>query len=262
MDMNFLVLKAFVVLPVFVRIFLFLRFSPFFATIRMSYLNFFFALILSIIVADKINVVYPLDSLISFSLILVGEAILGLIQAFFVSIIFNVFHLIGFFFSNQMGLAYANIFDIFAEEDSLIISQIFTYLFLLLFLSNNVLLRFFMIGVHDSVLNVRVEHMVNIKNYEFIKLIFYSFAILFEKALVISFPILGILLLLYLILGILAKTSPQINLLMISFSVSLGLGLIVLYIGFPSLVMSVQRVIELALESMRSALNLFSETLE
>ncbi|AHH09661.1 Flagellar biosynthetic protein fliR [Borrelia parkeri SLO] len=262
MNMNFLVLKSFVILPVFVRIFLFLRFSPFFATIRMSYLNFFFALILSVIVVDKINIVYPLDNLIAFTLILAGEAILGLIQAFFVSIIFNVFHLLGFFFSNQMGLAYANIFDVFAEEDNLVISQIFTCLFLLLFLSNNVLLRFFMIGVHDSVLNVRVENMVNIKNYEFIKLIFYSFAILFEKALIISLPILGVLLLLYLILGILSKTAPQINLLMISFAVSLGLGLIILYIGFPSLVMSVKRVIELALESMRNALNLFSETLK
>ncbi|AHH13773.1 flagellar biosynthetic protein FliR [Borrelia nietonii YOR] len=262
MNMNALVLKSFVVLPVFVRIFLFLRFSPFFATIKMGYLNFFFAFILSIIVVDKINVVYPLDNLIAFTLILAGEAVLGLIQAFFVSIIFSVFHLLGFFFSNQMGLAYANIFDVFAEEDNLVISQIFTYLFLLLFLSNNFLLRFFMIGVHDSILNVRVENMVNIRNYEFIKLIFYSFAVLFEKALVMSLPILGVLLLLYLILGLLSKTSPQINLLMISFAVSLGLGLIILYICFPSLVMSIKRVIELALESMRNALNLFSETLE
>ena len=62
MDINFLVLKSFVVLPVFVRIFLFLRFSPLFSTIRVGYLNFFFSLILSIILVDKINVVYPLDN--------------------------------------------------------------------------------------------------------------------------------------------------------------------------------------------------------
>ncbi|AHH05141.1 flagellar biosynthetic protein FliR [Borrelia miyamotoi] len=262
MNIDFLVLKSFVILPLFIRIFLFLRFSPFFSTIRISYLNFFFSLIISVIVVDKVNVIYPLDNLIAFALILLGEAILGLIQAFFVSIIFSVFHLLGFFFSNQMGLAYTNIFDVFAEEDNLVISQIFTYLFLLLFLSNDFLLRFFMIGVHDSVLNVRVENMVNVKSYEFIKLIFYSFAILFEKALVISLPILGVLLLLYLILGILSKISPQINLLMVSFSVSLGLGLIVLYIGFPSLVMSVNRVIELALGSLQNALNLFSRSLK
>ena len=150
-------------------------------------------------------------------LILLGEAILGLIQAFFVSIIFNVFHLLGFFFSNQMGLAYANIFDVFAEEDSLVISQVFTYLFLLVFLSNDILMRFFFVGVHDSVLNVRIENLVNVENYEFITLMLYSFAVLFEKALVISLPILGVLLLLYLILGILSKTSPQMNLLMLSF---------------------------------------------
>ncbi|BCR20883.1 flagellar biosynthetic protein FliR [Borrelia miyamotoi] len=262
MNIDFLVLKSFVILPLFIRIFLFLRFSPFFSTIRISYLNFFFSLIVSVIVVDKVNVIYPLDNLIAFALILAGEAILGLIQAFFVSIIFSVFHLLGFFFSNQMGLAYTNIFDVFAEEDNLVISQIFTYLFLLLFLSNDVLLRFFMIGVHDSVLNVRVENMVNVKSYKFIKLIFYSFSILFEKALLISLPILGVLLLLYLILGILSKISPQINLLMISFAVSLGLGLIVLYIGFPSLVMSVNRVIELALGALQNALNLFSRTLK
>ncbi|ACH93228.1 flagellar biosynthetic protein FliR [Borrelia duttonii] len=262
MNMDFLILKSFVVLPIFIRIFIFLRFSPFFSTIKMGYLNFFFSLILSIIVVDKVNVVYPLNNLTAFVLILLGEAILGLIQAFFVSIIFNVFHLLGFFFSNQMGLAYANIFDVFAEEDNLVISQIFTYLFLIVFLSNDFLFRFLVIGVYDSVLNVRVENMVNIKNYEFIKLVFYSFAILFEKSLIMSLPILGVLLLLYLILGIISKTSPQINLLMISFAISLGLGLIVLYITFPSFVISVKRVIELSLESMRNALNLFSETLK
>ncbi|AHH03247.1 Flagellar biosynthetic protein fliR [Borrelia nietonii YOR] len=52
---------------------------------------------MSIIVVDKINVVYPLDNLIAFTLILAGEAVLGLIQAFFVSIIFSVFHLLVFF---------------------------------------------------------------------------------------------------------------------------------------------------------------------
>ncbi|WKC57846.1 flagellar biosynthetic protein FliR [Borrelia sp. P9F1] len=262
MDINFLILKSFVVLPVFVRIFLFLRFSPLFSTIRVGYLNFFFSLILSIILVDKINVAYPLDNLFSFVLILLGEAILGLIQAFFVSIIFNVFHLLGFFFSNQMGLAYANIFDVFAEEDSLVISQIFTYFFLLLFLSNDVLMRFFFVGVHDSVLNVRIENLVNVNNYEFITLLFSSFSILFEKALVISLPILGVLLLLYLILGILSKTSPQMNLLMLSFSISLCLGLLILYVSFPSLTISVRRVIELAIESMRDALNLFSGVLK
>ncbi|WP_024653991.1 flagellar biosynthetic protein FliR [Borrelia persica] len=260
MNIDFLILKSFTVLPVFIRIFVFLRFSPFFSTIKMGYLNFFFALILSIIVVGKINLIYPLDNLTAFVLILAGEAVLGLIQAFFISIIFHVFHLIGFFFSNQMGLAYANIFDVFSEEDNLVISQIFTYLFLVIFLSNDFLFRFLVIGVYDSVLNVRVEHIVNIKNYELIKLIFYSFAFLFEKSLVMSLPILGVLLLLYLILGIISKTSPQINLLMISFTVSLGLGLIVLYIIFPSFVLSVKRVIELSLESMRHALNLFSET--
>ena len=262
MDMNFLVLKSFVILPVFIRIFLFLRFSPFFSTIRIGYLNFFFSLILSILVVNKINIVYPLNDLIAFTLILVGEAILGLIQAFFINVIFGVFHLLGFFFSNQMGLAYVNIFDVFLEEDNLVISQIFTYLFLLLFLSNDFLLLFFMNGVHDSILNVRVENIVNIKSYEFIKLILYSFTILFEKSLVISLPILGVLLLLYLILGILSKTSPQINLLMISFAISLGLGLIVLYIGFPSLVMSIKGVIKLALGSLKDALNLFSGSLK
>lgn len=82
MNIDFLVLKSFVILPLFIRIFLFLRFSPFFSTIRISYLNFFFSLIISVIVVDKVNVIYPLDNLIAFALILVGEAILGLIQVF------------------------------------------------------------------------------------------------------------------------------------------------------------------------------------
>ncbi len=174
---------------------MFLKFSPFFSTIKIGYFNFFFSLILSVIVVEKIKIIYPLDNMLSFALILLGEAILGLIQAFFVNIIFNVFHLVGFFFSNQIGLAYANIFDVFSEEDSMIISQIFAYLFLLLFLSSDFLLRFFVIGIHDSVLNIRVEHLVNMRNSGFVKLLLMSFGFLFEKALLISFPILSLLLL-------------------------------------------------------------------
>lgn len=262
MNLSFLVLKSFTILPILVRIFMFLKFSPFFSTIKIGYFNFFFSLILSVIVVEKIRIIYPLDSMLSFMLILSGEAILGLIQAFFVSIIFNVFHLVGFFFSNQIGLAYANIFDVFSEEDSMIISQIFAYLFLLLFLSSDFLLRFFVIGIHDSVLSIRVEHLVNMRNLEFIKLLLMSFGFLFEKALLISFPILALLLLFYLVLGILSKSSPQINLLIISFSTSLFLGLLILYIGFPSLAVSSKKVIELSLDSLASFLKLFSRVLK
>ncbi len=113
LNLSFLVLKSFTILPILVRIFMFLKFSPFFSAIKIGYFNFFFSLILSVIIVEKIKIIYPLDSMLSFMLILSGEAILGLIQAFFVSIIFNVFHLVGFFFSNQIGLAYANIFDCF-----------------------------------------------------------------------------------------------------------------------------------------------------
>ncbi len=89
-----------------------------------------------------------------------------------------------------------------------------------------------------------------------------SFGFLFEKALLISFPILALLLLFYLVLGILSKSSPQINLLIISFSTSLFLGLLILYIGFPSLAVSSKKVIELSLDSLASFVKLFSRVLK
>jgi flagellar biosynthetic protein FliR len=68
--------------------------------------------------------------------------------------------------------------------------------------------------------------------------------VLFEQALVISFPILGTLLIISVSLGLLAKAAPQMNLLMLGFPIKIGIAFMVLMLTVPLLVEAMGRVID------------------
>jgi flagellar biosynthetic protein FliR len=67
---------------------------------------------------------------------------------------------------------------------------------------------------------------------------------LFEQALVISFPILGTLLIISVSLGLLAKAAPQMNLLMLGFPVKIGIAFMVIMLTMPLLIENFERVID------------------
>jgi flagellar biosynthetic protein FliR len=59
---------------------------------------------------------------------------------------------------------------------------------------------------------------------------------LFEQSLIIAIPIMGVLILLSVTMGLLAKAAPQMNLLMVGFPIQITVGFVMMMAAMPFLI--------------------------
>ena len=72
---------------------------------------------------------------------------------------------------------------------------------------------------------------------------------LFETALLISFPILGTLLLVSISMGLLAKAAPQMNLLTMGFPITISVAFVVLFLTLPFLTEAMAAIVHQIFDS-------------
>lgn len=167
-------------------------------------------------------------------LVLVGEAMVGLLIGLYMLLVFAAFQVAGEFFSIQMGLGASEVFDPLAQVEIPLMGQFLYLISMLVFLQVDGFQQFLIAGVLRSFETIRAVDLVGGREV-LLRVFLGSLGRLFESALTISFPILGTLLLVSVSLGLLAKAAPQMNLLMMGFSISLGVAFIVLLLIVPFL---------------------------
>lgn len=155
---------------------------------------------------------------------LASEALLGFLLAFIVKLAFAAVQLAGQFMAFQMGFSMARAMDPTTGAQSTTLSQ-FLYLFTVLI--------FFAIDGHHILLQAVVAsfqivppngfHLSPTLSGVLVK----ASSQMFLIALKIAAPIMIALFLSNLCLGIVARTVPQVNILMIGFPINIGLGLII-----------------------------------
>jgi flagellar biosynthetic protein FliR len=67
---------------------------------------------------------------------------------------------------------------------------------------------------------------------------------LFQSALTISFPILGTLLLVSITMGLLAKASPQMDVLTMGFPLAIGVSFLLIFAAMPFLITAFVRIVD------------------
>lgn len=154
---------------------------------------------------------------------LITEAMLALFLAFTVRMFLTSVQIAGHFISFQMGLAMANTVDPETGSQNTVLSQ-FLYLLTILF--------FLGINGHHLMIHALVQsfHVVPPSGFA-LKPIFAEILIkvssdMFVIAIKMAAPIMIALFLSNLCLGIVARTVPQLNILMVGFPLNIGLGLI------------------------------------
>jgi flagellar biosynthetic protein FliR len=133
-----------------------------------------------------------------------------------------------------MGFGASEVFDPMSQIELPIIGQYLYILAILVFLS----LQGPALIIQAVYHSFELVTFTNFLNGQFIESpygIVSLFAQMFVVALRISMPIIGTLLLISVCLGLLAKAAPQMNLLMVGFPLSIGVGLIMILILLPGL---------------------------
>lgn len=195
---------------------------------------------------------YPLPpSGMQYGLLLLGEALLGALLGFLVYLAFAALRLAGQFISLSVGFGVAELFDPLSGHQSPLLSQVFSLLALLVFLSVGGLHRLLLVGVAGSFQALRAADLVISLEAGAVRgagLLLQraagSLTRLFSTALTIALPIFGALLLVSIALALLAKAAPQMNLLMLGLPVSLGAGLVLLLLTLPLLLDAAAAVID------------------
>ncbi|MFW5783363.1 MAG: flagellar biosynthetic protein FliR, partial [Spirochaetota bacterium] len=107
--------------------------------------------------------------------------------------------------------------------------------------------KIFLTGVYYSFQAVRAVDLVLLRE-DILMSILRGLSALFENALIISFPILGTLFLVQVVMGLLAKAAPQMNLLMLGFPFSIGVAFVLMLVSIPFLMEAFDRLIAVGFE--------------
>ena len=180
-----------------------------------------------------------------FLLLVAGEAIIGIIIGFFLTVIFAAFTTAGQFFSLQMGFAASAAFDPLAQVENPIIGQFLHLVAMLVFLIVGGFRELFLGGFWRSVQSLNIVALIEGRDSA-ISMIASGLPRLFLDATIISLPMLGTLFLVSLTTGLISKAAPQINILSEGFPIAIMVGYVVLFASLPFMVEAFAAVINSA----------------
>ena len=193
------------------------------------------ALMITIVIFPfAVNYVVPADG-VGFIFVAVGEIALGVITGFLITIIFTVFQLAGQMFAVQMGFGASQVYDPLAQVEIPVIGQLFNFIALFVFITTGAFQKIFIIGIVRSIEFVKATDLI-VQQELLLERALFALNSLFTQALVISFPMLGTLILLSVTMGLLAKASPQMNLMMVGFPIQITVGFVMIALSLPFLI--------------------------
>jgi flagellar biosynthetic protein FliR len=192
-------------------------------------------LTLSLILLPVVEIrpaVFPSEPL-HFLFLMVFEGLIGFILGLSIKVVFASIQLAGEFAGFQMGLSMAQIVDPSSGVDATLIAQLYYFLALLVFLSINGHHWFFRAVVQSF----RLLPSGGLDLHEGLYRYFLSLSgNMFLIGIKIAAPVTAILILTQVAMGIVAKMVPQINILITSFPVTIGLGMIFVGLSLELLV--------------------------
>ena len=186
-----------------------------------------------------------------FILLLLGEAVIGIILGFYLMLIFAAFSTAGQFFSLQMGFGASETFDPLAQIENPLMGQYLNLVSMLVFLVIGGFRDLFLGGFWHSVQSLNVGALVAGRE-PVISLMASGLSRLFVDAIVISLPILGTLFLTSLATGLISKAAPQINILSEGFPISILTAFLLIYASLPFMTEAFERVIGIGFANIQS----------
>ncbi len=161
----------------------------------------------------------------AFLLLIINETLLGLMIGLIARLIFTSVEFGGTVIGYQMGFAAANIFDPQNQRQTALISQFQNVFAILIFLSLDIHHYFLQTAVNSY--RLLPPGYLNFSG-EAVPFLIELSSRMFSLGAQFSAPVLAILLLSGLILGILARTFPQLNVFLLSFPLNISISFIVI----------------------------------
>jgi flagellar biosynthesis protein FliR len=180
---------------------------------------------------------------LEYVLLLAGEALIGIIIAFFLETIYAAFQAAGQFFSLQIGFGASEVYDPLAQVEIPLMGQFLNNIAMFVFLTIGGFQKLFLVGIQNSFVSLRAVDLVTHRQ-QVLNLLLSGLSGLFEQAFIICVPILGTLLVVSVAMGLMSKAAPQMNLMTEGFSISIMVSFIMLLVAMPIMMETFARVID------------------
>ncbi len=221
---------------IFVRVSSLIMTAPFFSSAAFPVqVKLFFALITSVMLypvipAQSVSISGDID-FISLAIMIILEVLTGVALGLVGQLIFAGLELAGRLVSIKVALGFASVVDSMTQQQSTIISNLFSMVAILVFLSidgdkiylNGLVESYSVIPLAQAEVHLAGPFMLEVATY------------LFIIGVQITSPFLIVLFLLDLSLAIFARIMPQANIMFIALPIKLGVGVILLILVTPYL---------------------------
>ena len=171
--------------------------------------------------------------------VLIQQILVGVAMGFSMRLVFAAFEMAGDLLGLQMGLAFAQFIDPARGMQTPLIGSFLGVLAMLTFLviDGHLLV---IAAVVQSFELIPISANLSVVNSQSIAL---AGSIMFMLALQISLPVMAAVLISNIVLGILARAAPQLNVMSIGFSITIGVGLWILWVSLPYLIAGIDGAI-------------------
>jgi flagellar biosynthetic protein FliR len=190
---------------------------------------------------------------LQYALLVGGEAAIGLIIGFFLTIIYTAFTMAGQLYSLQMGFGASEVYDPLAAIEIPLVGQLLNLIAMLVLLLTGGFRLIFLNGVFRSFQAMKAIDLV-LRQDQILSWFFQSMGDLFLQSLVLSLPILGTLFLISVATGLLSKAAPQMNLLTEGFPLSISVAFIILMVSMPFMTEAFSRILDSGFRDLASML--------
>lgn len=221
-------------LLIFIRMASFFVSAPFFSIPNVprrvkAGLAVFFSIIVYHGILPHETVVY--ESIVSFAIIIIKEAIAGLIIGLGANIVFSITQLAGKIADMEMGLSMVQLFDPLSNDSTGFMGTIYDY---------GVMLILFITNMHHFIIRAFIEtyRVIPIGGVKFSseKIVSASLQFLADYVAIafrFCLPVMAAIMLLNALLGVLAKTSPQMNMFAVGIQLKIffGFAVVILTVG-------------------------------
>jgi flagellar biosynthetic protein FliR len=196
---------------------------------------------ISVLISPNVPALPALDPMsLPGLLVLVQEILIGLAMGTVMRMTFATVELAGQMVSATMGLSFAAFFDPTSEGQTAVISQFFSLLATLVFLSlNGHLVMLAALSESFVTLPISAHPMGTVGIHQ---LVLWGGS-LFSMGLQLSMPIIGVLLVTNMALGVLSRAAPQLNLFGIGFPITLSTGFILIAMSLPYMITPLDRLL-------------------
>lgn len=210
-------------------------------------LRFILAIAVGVPASQIADILLPAEGLASLSgiLLIAGEVVIGLALGFALQLGFAAASIAGEAIGNAMGLSFASTIDPLSGHGTPAVSQILSVLATLLFLSIDGHLAFVMVVVESYAALPIGGGLISANAVGSVVMMGGA---MFAAAVTLAFPVVAGVILIQLVMALLARTAPALNLFAVGLPAALLGGLVLFAFAMPAIGHAVVRTLMMTLE--------------